>query len=291
MIYIIDANNRDEYGHYLIEMARLRYEIFVETRGWHELDSFFRLEFDEYDSRLATYLLCVDEGRVLGGVRVMPTIFGTLLGEKFGKYLYNPDYAFGPTVWEMYRLFVADHEWRAPQGHDVRREIMLSLIEFLAEKKADKVVAVSDSSLTAKLPPFWKWREIGERHAFEQSHSGLGQCSLVEIEIDAAMVAMSKKAFKFTGKFFQRAEQGLEPKSALIMPEEYFGVNKWLVENPEFVNTARAASAAAGEDPAALEQFKELVLRSTKSGLGVQARSETRDEYIVHRPREGTKLH
>lgn len=251
MIYIFDAANRDSHGGYLLDMHEVRHDIFVKTRGWYQLDNVFGLECDEYDSRLATYLLCVDDGRVIGGVRLMPTTFGTFLGEQYIHLLDDPEYEFGAEVWEMYRLFVTDSKWRSETGHDARREIILMMMEFLYSKGAKKIVAVTDSAMTDKLLPWWTWREIGERSTFEQAGAGDGECALVEIELDAEVLRNNRQFLKFHDDCIMRAEEGLPPKTTNVKPEDMYLLNRWLAAHPEEIRLARDLVSGADTDEGA----------------------------------------
>lgn len=263
MIYSFDLNHRTIFGGYLREMHKQRYDIYVATRGWIELDSFFDLEIDEYDSPLATYLLSIEGQRVLGGIRVMPTSIGTFLGEHYKEHLFDKNYAFGEGVWEMYRLFVSDPEWRSDGGHPVRRELMLSLYEFLLKQGAKKLVAVSDASLVEKLPPFWSFREIGERSTFKQRGAGDGECALVEIDITQEIYDTTCKMLGYQKSALSAPENSLEEWPEQIRPEEIYAVNKWLHFNPENIRTSRDFLQAAAEgDKKAAAAFKQLVRKA-----------------------------
>lgn len=270
MIYLFNAANRDAYGGYLLDMHKQRHDIFVKTRGWHELDNFFGYEVDQYDSRLATYLLCIDNGRVLGGVRIMPTTFGTFLGESYGHLLKPGAYEPSLRVWEMYRLFVTDSDWLSESGHPARREIMLMMIEYLHNQGVEKVVAVTDSSLPEQLPPWWKWREIGERSTFQQAGAGDGECALVEIDISAEMIAANRKFLKFNDDCLMKAEDGLEPRPSVITPEDMILLHKWLETNPEHIRSTREIVENADKSPSDAQKYKQAVLGAIEGAFGTQ---------------------
>lgn len=268
MIYIFDAANRETHGKYLRQMHQQRHDIFVKTLGWYQLESLFELEIDQYDTRLATHLLSVDKNaRVMGGVRVMPTTFGTFLGEQYRDKMFDQAYEFGPTVWEMYRLFVSDSDWVSSAGHPVRREVMLSLYEFLLQKGAEKVVAVSDVKAFEKLPPFWQAREIGHRSTYGIRGGADGECALVEIPIKAEILSATKKVLGYETTQLARAEKTLEPAPVSILPEEIYAVNKWLSYHPDKIRQARQLLGRSDTDPGALKEFKNMVQQAVKHAL------------------------
>ena len=283
MIYLIDGGNRDDYSSYLREMGSIRHEIFVETKGWTQLRSYFGIEFDQYDSALASYLVSLDENnRILGGLRMMPTIFGTFLGEQYSKYLYDPDYEFGADVWEMYRLFVNDSDWVSEQGHPVRRELMLSLIEFVIEQGGKKIIAVADSEMLKKLPPFWSWREIGRRSMFKQAHAMDGEAALVEIDVDAEMLSVSKKFMNYHQSTLVRAEKVLEPRRTVMMPEDFYSLQQWLNCNEDYINIVRRVVELADTNETYEKQLRELLLRAVREGVRPKVAGRTLEVNRLH---------
>jgi acyl-homoserine lactone synthase len=83
-IHVIDRINRDSYQDILDEYFRLRYEIFVNERGWRDLHQIDGREIDAYDNDDAIYLLALDGDRVVGGQRLYPTVLPHMLSEVFG---------------------------------------------------------------------------------------------------------------------------------------------------------------------------------------------------------------
>ncbi|MBL4791301.1 MAG: hypothetical protein JKY60_20405 [Kordiimonadaceae bacterium] len=270
MIYLFDAGNRETHGQYLEQSFRQRHEFFYKLRGWHHQFSFFNMEIDQYDSRLATYLLSIDDnGVVMGGIRVMSTNFGTYIGEFHGPSITDSKYpaCFGENTWEMYRLWVSNPGWRSATGHKVLTEIMLSLMEYLADVGAERVLATGDIPHLEKLPPSWSWREIAPRYSYEEHGRGSVEAMIVEIDISHQMVEATKKFFKFSGKHYMRAEDGLKPRPSLILPEEFSIVNKWLSINPDKVREAVALAEGAQSNQRDLVRFKAMVYEATRAGM------------------------
>lgn len=270
MIYVIDRHNRDQYSGYLMQMHRQRYEYFYKVRGWEALDSWFELEVDEYDNLAATYIMVVDEGRVLASVRVMSTYYGTLMGEKFAQYITDeryPDY-FGIFTWEMYRLLVVDSEWQNENGHKAIRMLWIAMLEYLRDQGAKRVLAVSDSSLLKRIPPTIDHTEIGERHIFPQINAGAGECALVELEFNQRTIEKTRKALGYTGGQYKSAEDGLEPAPTAIMPEQIYIVNRWLSGNHDKIRMARELLAESENSARSAKAFKELVTTAVQSSIG-----------------------
>lgn len=276
MIYILDHKNQDQYGEYLRQMHKQRFETFVQARHWQDLESWFGLEIDEYDSLVANYIVLIDEGRLIGSVRVMSTYYGTFLGEKYAKYITEPDYisksgedVFGPHIWEMFRLYVDDSEWRSPEGVPAIRMLWIAMLEYLLDNGAEKVVAVSDSGLVKKIPPTIKHRELGQRHPFSQGPIEDGEFALVELEVDADSITRLRQALNYHTGQYQRPEGRLDPCPTAISPQQIHLVNRWLDQNPERINTAREILSSSDRKAKSAAAFKELVREAMSSSMDV----------------------
>jgi N-acyl-L-homoserine lactone synthetase len=269
MIYIIDHENAQDYGGYLMQMHRKRYDIFVKVRRSDELESFFEMEIDQYDSLTASYLLIVDEKTVIASVRVMPTMFGTFLGDEYVKWITAPEYPrfFGAETWEMFRLFVHDTEWRSKDGHPATRILMVAMYDYLIEQGAKRVVAVSDSALLNRLPSEWVVREIGERIIFEQQGGSLGESALVEIELTAETSKITRANRNYFALEHMRAEEGLKPYPSKITPPEVYAVNCWLEHHPGRIVDARNWLNESEYDQESCSNFKILVAKSLQWSL------------------------
>ena len=82
-IHVITRDNRQRYGSMLEQHFRLRHEIFVGERGWNALRQTDGLDVDRYDDENAVYLLAADNDRVVGGLRLYPTLLPHMLSETF----------------------------------------------------------------------------------------------------------------------------------------------------------------------------------------------------------------
>jgi acyl-homoserine lactone synthase len=65
------------------EYFHLRQEIFVNERGWRDLNCIDGREIDAYDNENAVYLLAIDQNRVVGGQRLYPTLLPHMLSGVF----------------------------------------------------------------------------------------------------------------------------------------------------------------------------------------------------------------
>ena len=66
-IQLVTGENKANYTDILDQYFRLRHEVFVKERGWRDLERPDGRDVDAYDNDRATYLIALDNGRVIGG--------------------------------------------------------------------------------------------------------------------------------------------------------------------------------------------------------------------------------
>ena len=73
MIYCVNHKTVHQFGQAYVGQFRLRYDLLVDGQYWN-LSRFQGMEYDQYDTPAATYLVHQDEeGVVRGSVRTVPT--------------------------------------------------------------------------------------------------------------------------------------------------------------------------------------------------------------------------
>ncbi|MBA5775545.1 autoinducer synthesis protein [Stappia sp. F7233] len=83
-IHIVDSSNRGAYRDELEQHYRLRHEIYVGERGWHNLARPDGREVDAFDTEDAVYLLGILPGKgVVAGSRLVPSLKPHLMSEVF----------------------------------------------------------------------------------------------------------------------------------------------------------------------------------------------------------------
>lgn len=112
-----DMSTLHEHGPAFFDYLGLRKRFFVDILKW-DIPHNEKFEMDQYDNPTAWYSLCVRDGKVIGGTRVMPTT------ARWGKHSYMlkdaregvldsippeamPADVVSPYVWEMTRLVIS----------------------------------------------------------------------------------------------------------------------------------------------------------------------------------------
>lgn len=161
MIEVVTKDNAHLYGEALEEMFRLRHDIYVKERNWIDLDRPDGLEKDQFDGPDATYLLAMDDNRVSGCVRLLPTTGPHLLGDVFPHLCESQPVPRSEEIYEITRL-CAYPEYRQPGQGGVLDKLVCGLFEHALALGLRQMSMVTDAFLVAKGLQFgWKLRPLG----------------------------------------------------------------------------------------------------------------------------------
>ncbi len=155
MLHVVTAENRDRYAGQVEESFRIRHRIYVEERGWRDLDRPDKREIDQFDTDDAVYLLALDEqtGRVVGGSRLVPTVKPHLMSEVFPQLASMRQLPRSADIFEWTRYYVVP-ERREPHAiSDVACTIMCGVQEYCLAKEISQLSIVTE--------PFWISRFLG----------------------------------------------------------------------------------------------------------------------------------
>lgn len=184
-IVVVNRENREYFSGYLEEMHSQRYDIYVKERGWAALENPLGLDIDEYDNVFATWLLALsNEGELLGAVRLVPTDCDTLLGDHFNHLATEIPVPSDPDIWEITRYYVKDKNLQAPDGHDIKRHLIVGMLEYALLNKVKALVVVSDTGFLRLLEMFkWPYELMGLPQKYEE-----GECVGIYIHLSETMV-------------------------------------------------------------------------------------------------------
>src|SRR5690242_8328581 len=104
MIFIVNAENRNQFAEDIQEMHRQRKIVFVDRAGW-KVPVLGNSEIDCYDRDETMYLLAKGqpEGQVLASARLLPTVGPHLMSDLFAGVCSDASPR-GPAVWEISRF-------------------------------------------------------------------------------------------------------------------------------------------------------------------------------------------
>jgi N-acyl-L-homoserine lactone synthetase len=148
MIRIIDGRLRHRYANEIDAMHRIRKKVFHDRMKW-DVSIINDWEIDGYDALSPVYLTCIDqEGRVVGGLRLLPTTGFTMLNDTFSVLLPESGRVESPLIWESSR-FSVDHEADVAIGRKglsrATAELGLAMNEIGIETGLTHIVTVYDA--------------------------------------------------------------------------------------------------------------------------------------------------
>ena len=148
-VVCVNWENAHLHGESWISHHRLRHRLFVQRQGW-DVPAYQGLEYDEFDTPAAQYLLWQDDrGETRGATRLIPTTRPYMV-----KSLW-PDMIAGelpetPRVWEATRLG-CDRDLDAATRRRAVAEILCATQEFGIMRGIDKYLAVMPAGLFKRV--------------------------------------------------------------------------------------------------------------------------------------------
>ena len=172
MIEAFTLATAHHFGDALASQARLRYKIFVAHRKLPH-DHYAGLEYDEFDTPAATYLVWRDDARVVRGlVRLLPTARPYMLKTYWPALIEDAPLPASEDVWEATRVCV-DRSVPAPQRLRIFPELFAGVEEFCAVHDIKAIIGVTRPHLVTHHYQSYRW---------------LGQPAEVEGEMERAFL-------------------------------------------------------------------------------------------------------
>jgi acyl homoserine lactone synthase len=151
-VSVLSFRTMHHFGDLFVNYLEARHDVFIGQRGWNlpEVDG---MEFDQYDTPLARFIIVHEFGEILAGIRISPTT------AKVGIYSYMIrdaqldllkdlplDVLFFPApvseqIWEASRLFVAKSV-PAVRRAQVQRMLMTAMAGAAREVGATQVIGI-----------------------------------------------------------------------------------------------------------------------------------------------------
>jgi len=125
--------NLHNHGELFANFFRARHETFIGRKRW-DLPQVDGMEFDQYDTAASRWVAVHENGRVLAGVRLLPTthqcgIYSYMIRdaqrgllEAIPSNLLWQEAPIGEHIWECSRIFVSEH---VPSGQRLRVQSQL----------------------------------------------------------------------------------------------------------------------------------------------------------------------
>mgnify|MGYP004526892207 CR=1 FL=1 len=190
-IRVIEWSDRKANQDLLENYFRMRHTIYVETRQWSDIERPIAMEIDAFDDPKAIYLIGTgDDGSIMGGTRLVPTLGPHLMSEVFPQLAGN-QLPRASNILEWTRFFVAP-SLRVPNNPSKAGGIVLcGMIEYALLHDIAGISVVCEA--------FWRDRFKKLGWQFEQLgpvlHHRHGDIVGLLIHIVPAILAATKEAY------------------------------------------------------------------------------------------------
>jgi acyl-homoserine lactone synthase len=152
MIHIVTAENEHLYRDEMEQAYRLRHRVFVEEMKWTDLAKNDGREIDQFDDAHAVHMLYIDDGRVLGYQRMLPSTRPHLLSDVLPQ-LCEDERPVGPHIWEWTRYCVEPaHRERGRTLSPVANALLSGIVEWGLESGV--------STIIIEMNPLWLLRLV-----------------------------------------------------------------------------------------------------------------------------------
>jgi acyl-homoserine lactone synthase len=162
-VHVITDANRHLYERELDEHHRIRHRIYIEELRWRGLTARAdKREFDQFDTPETAYLLAIEDGRVVGGLRLRPTTEPHLMSDVYPDLAAIRGVPRQGDVAEWTRIFVVNERREEHKASKVGSTVIASMIDYGLQEGLTGISVVMN---TFWLPRFhgygWRVRPLG----------------------------------------------------------------------------------------------------------------------------------
>jgi acyl-homoserine lactone synthase len=152
MIHIVTPENHHLFRNEMEQAYRLRHRVFVEEKKWADLDKPDGREIDQFDNEHAVHMLYIDQGKVLGYQRMLPSTRPHLLSDVLPQ-LCEEEPPVGAHIWEWTRYCVEPaHRERGRTLSPVANALLSGIVEWGLENGI--------TSIIIQMNPLWLLRLV-----------------------------------------------------------------------------------------------------------------------------------
>jgi acyl-homoserine lactone synthase len=144
-VHVVTAENSLAYAAELESYHRWRHLIYVEERGRAELRKPDGLERDQFDTPQAIHLLALENGRVVGGSRLMRASRPTILSEIFPHLVERSELPRDDATLDWTRMFVVPSHRGAGKPRSVRGALFTSVMQYALSANARRLGGVMEA--------------------------------------------------------------------------------------------------------------------------------------------------
>ena len=161
-VHVVTAESSLAYAAELESYHRWRHLIYVEERGWTDLRKPDGLERDQFDTPQAVHLLALENGRVVGGSRLMQTSRPSILSEVFPYLVERSELPSDDETLDWTRMFVVPSHRGAGRPRSVRGALLTSVMQYALSANARRVGGVMEAFWLSQFAAVgWRMQILG----------------------------------------------------------------------------------------------------------------------------------
>lgn len=161
-VHAIHAGNRHHYEDQIEEHYRIRHDIYVGERKWMGLERPDGREVDQFDTDKAVYLLALEDGRVVGGSRLVPTLEPHLMSDVFPELAQVRGLPRAADIYEWTRIFVIPAKREGGRLCKTAGLVYCALLEFSLSRRLRQLSVVCEAYWIPRLAQLgWTPRPLG----------------------------------------------------------------------------------------------------------------------------------
>ena len=185
LVHIVTPENESLYKVQMDQAYRLRHRVFLEQQEWCTLGDPDGRELDEFDNKNAVHMLCIDEGKVLGYQRLLPTTRPHLMSDVIPELCLGEP-PVGAHIWEMsHHCISTDHQPGRSSAITIANTLGLALVEWGLECGVTRIIIEIEPTGIIPLVQL----------DFQPVPLGL-QCNIRGRDMIAVMVAFDKRTLE-----------------------------------------------------------------------------------------------
>jgi acyl-homoserine lactone synthase len=162
-VHVVTDTNRQLYERELDEHHQIRHRIYIDELHWPGLtprDD--KREYDQFDFAETVYLLGIEDGRVVGGLRLVPTMGPHLIANVFSRFAEQRGVPRRPDVAEWTRIFVVPERREEHTGSKVGSSVIAGMIDYGLQEGLSGISVVMNTFWLPKFQRYgWRVRPLG----------------------------------------------------------------------------------------------------------------------------------
>jgi len=169
-VHVVTGANRHLYERELDEHHQIRHRIYVEELHWRGLTPRSdKREYDQFDLPETVYLLGLEEGRVVAGLRLVPTTGPHLINDVFPQFASVRGVPRRADIAEWTRMFVVPERREEHGALKTRSMIAASMVDYALQERVSGISVLMNTFWLPKMLQYgWHVHPLGLPDVYDE---------------------------------------------------------------------------------------------------------------------------